>query len=170
MRISTKGRYGIRLMIALLRHYREGPVPVKHISKKEKISIDYIEQLFIRFKRCGLVRSIRGCKGGFLLARTPSDISIGDILRCAGESIALTPCILVGKRGCYNCPLCGRCEAQRFFEEITIRLREMIESKSLLSLFDGPLNREVEPLPSGEALSLQSEHQRIKREGMNRRR
>jgi len=170
MRMSTKGRYGIRLMIVLLRHYREGPISVKYISKKEKISIDYIEQLFIRFKRCGLVRSVRGCKGGFLLARAPSDISIGDILRCAGESITLSPCILADKRGCYNCPLCGRCEAQRFFEKITVRLREMIESKSLLSLLGGPLNREIKPLFSDEALSLQFEHQRIKRDGMNRRR
>lgn len=136
MKISTKGRYGLRLMIALLRHYGKGPVSVKHISEKEKISVDYIEQLFIKLKKCGLVRSIRGPNGGFLLAKAPSDISIGEILRCVGESITLTPCILMDKKGCHNCELCGRCEAQKFFEMATTKLKEMMYSTSLLSLFD----------------------------------
>lgn len=136
MKISTKGRYGIRLMIALLKHYGEGPVSVKHISEKERISIDYIEQLFIRLKKCGFVKSVRGPGGGFLLAKAPYNISIGDILKCVGESIALTPCILMDKKGCYNCPLCGRCGAQRFFEEATIKLKEIMDSKSLLSLLN----------------------------------
>lgn len=143
MRISTKGRYGIRLMVALLKHYGGGPVSVKHISEKEKISIDYIEQLFIRLKKCGFVKSVRGPGGGFLLAKTPSNISMGDILKCVGESITLTPCILMDKKGCHNCPLCGRCEVQRFFEEATIKLKEIMNSKSLLGL----LNRSAKNIP-----------------------
>lgn len=133
-------------MVALLKHYGEGPVSAKHISEKERISIDYIEQLFIRLKKCGFVKSVRGPGGGFLLAKAPFNIKIGDILKCVGESIALTPCILMDKKGCYNCPLCGRCEVQRFFEETTTKLKETMDSKSLLSL----LNKSAQSRPIGK--------------------
>ncbi len=93
MRLSTKGRYGVRAMVALALHYGEGPVSVNSISKEEGISPDYIEQLFIKLRRKGLIKSRRGPEGGFLLARPPSQIRVGDIIRGIEEPITLAPCV-----------------------------------------------------------------------------
>ncbi len=119
-------------MVVLALHYGRGPVSVKYISKRERISADYIEQLFIKLKKYGLIKSIRGPGGGFLLAKPPSKIKIGNIMRCVEESIALAPCI-VGE-SCSDCPLCGRCSAHLFFKRASDRLKEMMESTSLADL------------------------------------
>jgi len=133
MKLSTKGRYGLRMMIVLASHYEEGPISVKYISKREGISEDYIEQLFIKLKRCGLVKSVRGPEGGFVLAKPPSKIRAGDIMRCVGEGITLAPCIgeEVARQ---DYPLWDRCIAKVFFKEVTDRLEEMMDSTSLTDI------------------------------------
>jgi len=133
MKMSAKGRYGIRLMVALLKHYGEGPVSVKHISEKEKISIDYIEQLFIRLKKCGFVKSVRGPGGGFLLAKLPSKVKIGDILRCVEEQIAFAPCVET-KLNTARCVLTDRCVVHGFFKRISAKLEKIMDSTSLADL------------------------------------
>ncbi len=137
MKITTKGRYGIRVMAALAKCYGEGPVSVKCISERERISVDYVEQLFVKLRRCGFVRSVRGPGGGFLLAVPPSGLRVIDIMECVGESVNLAPCILVGKGGCHNCPLCGACVTRHFFEEVTAKLKGMMVSVSLADLCKG---------------------------------
>ena len=136
MRLTTKGRYGIRLMVALLRHYGEGPVSVKHISEREKISIDYIEQLFIKLKRCGLIEVVRGRKGGFLLGKKPSQIKLSDIIECVGESVELAPCTEIKSDG-GRCVLDERCITKVFFKKMTDKLKEMLDSTSLADLYEG---------------------------------
>ena len=133
MRLTTKGRYGIRLMVALLRHYGEGPVSARQISEKEKISMDYIEQLFIKLKKGRLIKVVRGPKGGFLLAKPPSKIKVGDIMNCVGESVELAPCIEIkSKRD--RCVLDDRCVTRIFFRRMTNKLKGMIDSTSLADL------------------------------------
>ena len=127
-------------MALLALHYGKGPISANYISKKERISIDYIEQLFIRLKKCGLVRSVRGPKGGFLLGKPPSNIKAMDILKCVGESVTLTPCILMDKNGCYNCPLCDRCIARKFFKEVSTKLKKIMYS-SLSDIINPVKNR-----------------------------
>ena len=86
MKLSTKGRYGLRAMIDLARYSEKEPVSLSSIAERQYLSEGYLEQLVAMLKKAGLVAGIRGAQGGYVLAKVPSDISVGDILepvRCA---------------------------------------------------------------------------------------
>ena len=121
-------------MIALLRHYGEGPVTAKHLSERDQISIDYIEQLFIKLKRCGLIKVVRGPKGGFLLAKRPSRIKLSAITECVGEPVELAPCTEIKSNG-ESCALDDRCVTKAFFKKMTDTIKEMLDSTSLSDLY-----------------------------------
>ncbi|QPC47001.1 cysteine metabolism transcriptional regulator CymR [Mangrovibacillus cuniculi] len=81
MKISTKGRYGLTIMIELTKRHGEGPTSLKTIAQKHELSEHYLEQLIAPLRNAGLVRSIRGAYGGYKLAKEPQEISAGDIIR-----------------------------------------------------------------------------------------
>ncbi|BCJ86303.1 cysteine metabolism transcriptional regulator CymR [Effusibacillus dendaii] len=81
MKLSTKGRYGITLMMDLALHQGEGPISLKSVAEREELSEHYLEQLIAPLRNAGLVRSIRGAYGGYVLSRTPQEITVGDIIR-----------------------------------------------------------------------------------------
>lgn len=95
IRLSTKGRYGTRLMLNLARHYGNSrdAVILKNISEDERISIRYLEQIIIPLKIDRLVKSIRGAGGGYTLARRPEDIKVGEILQALEGNCCLVECI-----------------------------------------------------------------------------
>jgi len=95
IRLSTKGRYGTRLMLNLARHYGAGreAVILKNIAEDERISIRYLEQIIIPLKINRLVKSIRGAGGGYTLARRPEDIKLSEILHALEGSCCLVECI-----------------------------------------------------------------------------
>src|SRR5699024_1488898 len=80
MKLSTKGRYGLRAMIDLARYSEKEPVSLSSIAERQYLSEGYLEQLVAMLKKAGLVAGIRGAQGGYVLAKDPSDISVGDIL------------------------------------------------------------------------------------------
>ena len=80
MKLSTKGRYGLKAMFELSINQNAGPIPLKYIAKRQNISEQYLEQIFSALKKSGLVKSVRGAQGGYLLAKDPSDITVGNIL------------------------------------------------------------------------------------------
>lgn len=90
--ISTKGRYGLRLMLDLAKEGGERPVPVKEIAKRQDISEKYLEQIISQFSKAGLVKSIRGAQGGYVLTKPANEITAGEILRAAEGSIAPVEC------------------------------------------------------------------------------
>lgn len=100
MRITTKGRYGLRAVINLARSNRKRPVSIGAIAAEENVSSEFLEQIFFKLKKAGLIRSIRGPGGGFVLNRTPGEISVQDILNAVGETHGLTPCTLRRKTLC----------------------------------------------------------------------
>ena len=81
VRTSTKGRYGVRAMVDLVRHQGEEPVRLRDIAERQSISDHYLEQLFSSLRKAGLVRSVRGTKGGYEFVGDPSQVTVGDILR-----------------------------------------------------------------------------------------
>jgi Rrf2 family transcriptional regulator, cysteine metabolism repressor len=81
MKLSTKGRYGVILMIDLGMFHGEGPVSLKSVAERQSLSEHYLEQLIAPLRNAGLVRSIRGAYGGYVLAKNPPDITVGDIIR-----------------------------------------------------------------------------------------
>src|SRR5690625_4295358 len=81
LKISTKGRYGLTVMIELARKYGEGPISLKSIAEDKDLSAHYLEQLAAPLRNAGLIRSIRGAYGGYILAKEPEEITAGDIIR-----------------------------------------------------------------------------------------
>ncbi len=81
MKISTRGRYGVRLLIDLAEHMDESHIPLAQIAERQNVSARYLEQVAVILKRAGYIRSIKGASGGYTLARNPADVVIGDVLR-----------------------------------------------------------------------------------------
>ncbi|MEX2461847.1 MAG: Rrf2 family transcriptional regulator [Paenibacillaceae bacterium] len=89
MKISTKGRYGLTIMMELARKYGEGPTSLKSIAEKHQLSEHYLEQLIAPLRNGGLVKSIRGAYGGYILSRIPENITSGDVIRVLEGPISL---------------------------------------------------------------------------------
>src|SRR5699024_11022769 len=94
MRLSTRGRYGLKAMYQLAMHYGEGPIHLKQIADKENLSENYLEQLVSQLRREGLLNSVRGAQGGYMLAMPPKDITVGNILRILEGNLAPADCII----------------------------------------------------------------------------
>ncbi len=120
MKISTKGRYGLRLMVDLAVHYEQGLVPLKEIAVRQEISEKYLEQIMMQLNRSGLVRSVRGAQGGYCLAQPPESITVGGVLRVMEGSLAPVDC--VSDEG----PLCSRMD-RCVTAAVWQRLKEAIE-------------------------------------------
>lgn len=105
MRVSTRGRYGTRLMVDLAQHFADGPIPLAQIAKRQDLSAKYLEQLIILLKGAGLIRSARGRRGGYMLARKPEDISVGEIVETLEGKLAVVDCVTEPDL-CYRSPEC----------------------------------------------------------------
>jgi len=129
IRLSTKGRYGTRLMLNLARHYGNGPdaVILKNISEDERISIRYLEQIIIPLKINRLVKSIRGAGGGYTLARRPEDIKVSEILHALEGNCCLVECI---EDGSY-CEFTETCPTFEIWKGATNLLKNYFESLTL---------------------------------------
>jgi Rrf2 family iron-sulfur cluster assembly transcriptional regulator len=94
MRITTKGRYGLRAVINLAMANHSRPISIGSIAHEEDVSSEFLEQIFFKLKKAGLIRSVRGPGGGFILNKKPAEISVQNILDAVGETHGLTPCTL----------------------------------------------------------------------------
>ncbi len=79
MKISTKGRYGLRALVDLALNSCGGPVSLIHVAERQKLSLNYLEQMFTNLRKAGIVKSHKGAKGGYVLARKPEEILVGDV-------------------------------------------------------------------------------------------
>lgn len=104
MKLSTKGRYAVTAMMDIALHEKVGPVTLADISQCQGISLSYLEQLFSKLRKHGLVKGVRGPGGGYRLARDASEISVADIIDSVDEKIDLTNC--KGKGDCNNGEQC----------------------------------------------------------------
>ncbi|MDA8125391.1 MAG: Rrf2 family transcriptional regulator [Deltaproteobacteria bacterium] len=93
MKLSTKGRYGVRMMIDLAAHYGEGPVLLREIAKRQEISEKYLSNLINPLKATGLLEATRGVHGGYVLGRAPSEITMRDIVQAVEGSVCLVDCV-----------------------------------------------------------------------------
>jgi len=92
MRLSTKGRYGLRAVVDLAMYSQDEAISINSIAARQNLSESYLEQLIAKLKKAGLVNSIRGINGGYILAKKPKDISVGDILRALEGDLAVVEC------------------------------------------------------------------------------
>jgi Rrf2 family transcriptional regulator, cysteine metabolism repressor len=93
MKLSTKGRYGVKAMVDLAIHYGGVPVSIKSISERQNISEYYLEQLFAPLRKSELIRSIRGAQGGYVLSKSPREISVAEIVSVLEGPIEISECI-----------------------------------------------------------------------------
>jgi Rrf2 family cysteine metabolism transcriptional repressor len=105
MKISTKVRYGARAMLELASHYGAGPMELKEIAKRENISLKYLEQVIVPLRTAGLVKSVRGSKGGYSLAKPPSEIRLNDLIEILQGPLHLIEC-LNDPKVCQKIPYC----------------------------------------------------------------
>lgn len=134
MRLSTKGRYGVKAMFELALSYGEGPVALNSIAEKQNISIHYLEQLFASLRKAELVKSIRGAQGGYLLARKPQDITIGDIIRTLEGPLALSDCII--EEDGNECEKAEYCVTRTVWEKIRDSINDAIDSITLQDMIE----------------------------------
>ncbi len=107
MKLSTKGRYGLRAMIDLAEHGGEEPMPISSIAARQGISEGYLEQIVSLLKKAGLVKSVRGASGGYVPARDIGDISVGDILRALEGNLEPVRCAaFYSEEGCQESEWC----------------------------------------------------------------
>ncbi len=131
MRLTSKGRYAVTAMLDVALHAKEGPVPLADISERQDISLSYLEQLFARLRKQGVVTSVRGPGGGYLLGREMSDISIGQIITAVDESVDATRCN--GKSGCQGG---AQCLTHSLWDELSDRIASFLNDISLKSLVE----------------------------------
>jgi Rrf2 family protein len=130
MKISTRGRYGIRLLIDLAEHPRESHVALATVAERQAISVRYLEQVVIILRRAGFIRSVKGACGGYALARPPEDIIIGDVLRVLeGDMLVVDP----PRRGSAETKL-QRCIRTAVFDRLNERIAQVIDTKTLASV------------------------------------
>lgn len=129
MKISTKGRYGLRAMIDLALNAGEGHVSLKSIADRQDISECYLEQLILNLKKAGLVISIRGAQGGYKLDRHPKEISIGEILRALEGSLAPVECVENSEES--DCCRSDFCVQRVIWEKIRDSVNSVVDSISL---------------------------------------
>ena len=133
MKISTRGRYGTRMMLDLAAHHDQGPTPLREIAKRQDISVKYLEQLIIPLKAAGYIRSVRGARGGYTLAKKPDKINVGQIIKVLEGGLSLVDCVEDPK-------LCEReknCPTRDIWLRMSERLMEELSSLTLRDVLDG---------------------------------
>jgi Rrf2 family iron-sulfur cluster assembly transcriptional regulator len=135
MRLSTKGRYAVMAMADLAAHeVGAKPVSLADIAQRQEISLSYLEQLFAKLRRGGLVRSVRGPGGGYRLARVPSELRIADIILAVDEPIAATRCEIGSTKGCTTTG--ARCVTHDLWEELGRQIQVFLSSISLADVIE----------------------------------
>ena len=129
MRLSTKGRYAVMAMVDLSGHSEGKPVALAEIAERQEISQSYLEQLFGKLRKGGLVSSVRGPGGGYLLARDPKDMRVSDIVMAVDEPLSATRCTPGSPAGCHSHK--GRCMTHDLWEELGNQIYLYLSSVSL---------------------------------------
>lgn len=132
MKLSTKGRYGLRALLDMAIYQGNGPVTLNNVAERQGISEGYLEQLMMPLKRAGIVRSVRGAQGGYLLSKDPKDITVGEIIRVLEGPIAPVAC--VSEDFPEECERAGSCVTRIVWEKVRDSISEVLDSYTLEGL------------------------------------
>ena len=127
MKLSTRTRYAVRAMIELAKHDTNRPLQLKIIAEKQEISIKYLEQLMAVLKSAGLIKSIRGSKGGYVLSKASNQIALNDILHCVEGPISTVECVEDGTR----CSRAADCAAREVWKRVEQAIENVLQSITL---------------------------------------
>jgi len=129
MKISTRGRYAVRGMVDLACNTKNSPVSIREIAERQGISMDYMEQLFHKLMKAGLLKSFRGLKGGYQLSRPADQISIKEILEVVEGPISLVNCEEV--KGVKKCPRIQECHTHGLWDKLSEIISDYMGKKTL---------------------------------------
>lgn len=150
MRLTTKGRYAVTAMLDLSINANHGPVTLSDISKRQDISLSYLEQLFAKLRKQDLVSSVRGPGGGYLLGKKDSEIDVAEIIDAVNESLDTTKC--QGKGDCHGGEICL---THHLWEDLSSQIHKFLSNITLADLVS---KREIEEI-------ARHQNQRMSRDG-----
>ncbi len=134
MRLTTKSRYGTRLILDISVYGKKKPVPLSEVSKRQNISLKYLEQLTAKLKKAGVLNSQRGPTGGHMLAKPPGEITIGQIVRILEEPAVISDCADQEKQVCGICNKAGDCLSRWVWAEATRAMFERLDQITIAGL------------------------------------
>ncbi|MDZ7669101.1 MAG: Rrf2 family transcriptional regulator [Gammaproteobacteria bacterium] len=146
MRLTTKGRYAVTAMLDIALHCDGGPVSVAEVAERQAISSAYLEQLFSKLKRAGLLRSVRGPGGGYELAVGPAEVNVSHIITAVGEGVDATRC-----KGTADCQEGATCLTHELWTALSSRINEFLAG---ITLEDLVAQREVRDVASRQDSQL----------------
>ena len=149
MKLSTKGRYAVMAMVDLARHAQAKPVSLSDIATRQEISLSYLEQLFARLRRAGLVKSVRGPGGGYRLARASAETRVSEIILAVDEPISATRCTEMGHTGCRADR--SKCLTHDLWEELGHQIHAFLSSVTLLDVLERRLASSLVEAPPAPA-------------------
>lgn len=132
MKLSTKGKYGLKAIFELSLHVNEGPMPLNMIASKQKIPEQYLEQIFSTLKKSKLITSVRGAQGGYLLNKVPNEVTVGDVLAILEGPVALSQCI-IDEGVCENS---NDCSTKLVWEKLKKGIEDVLNSITLQDMVD----------------------------------
>lgn len=133
MKISTRGRYALRLMIDIAIHDNGEPIRIKDISKRQEVSEKYLEQIIAILNKAGFVRSIRGPKGGYTLTKKPEEYTAGMILRLTEGSLAPVSCLELEEN---DCPRQEQCATLELYKRLDAAIHQVVDTVTLADLVE----------------------------------
>jgi Rrf2 family iron-sulfur cluster assembly transcriptional regulator len=131
MRLTTKGRYTLSALFNLSKCSRESPTALSTIARDQDLSVNYLEQLFLRLRKSGIVTSARGPHGGYRLSRSPKEITIGEILRASGEDVFPVHCRKEFANDSGKCPHAGTCQTHFLWEALGDTIDRFLDATTL---------------------------------------
>ena len=140
MKISTKGRYGLRILLDLALHDSENPRLIRDIAESQQISEKYISRLIIDLRRAGMVRSIRGAKGGFRLARKPEELTILNVVEVMEGPLSIVDCV----RAPEHCPRHNQCATRTIWDQLNSEIRDSMNRITLADILKNYSRRDAE--------------------------
>ena len=146
MKMSTKIRYGTRAILELAAHYGEGPIELKEIARKEDIPLKYLEQVIIPLRTAGLIKSIRGSKGGYTLAKLPSKIRLSNVFETLEGPVSLTECL----QDPTVCQKIAVCVTRDIWKEVSDAINGILSSITLEDMVKRRQEKEGHFLPTYE--------------------
>ena len=139
MKLSSKGRYAVMALADLAKFDPNEPVSLRDISLRQGISLDYLEQLFLKLKKNQIVNSVRGNKGGYILSKQASEIKISDVFVAVDEKVKTIGCEKHSKKGCNG--KTAKCITHDLWDELEDYINNFFEKKSLRDLLNQSTNR-----------------------------
>ncbi len=139
MKLSSRTRYGMRAILELAENHGEGPVQIKTIAQRQDISVKYLEQLMAVLKSAGFVKSIRGSKGGYILAKPPNQIKLGDVFNAFEGPVATVECV---ENESY-CARAADCVTRQVWAQVQEAIENILQSITLQDLVDRAKDKKV---------------------------